>query len=63
MASVMCRPDNPEGLLHFHALVVAIVKCIMGLSLGDESSDSSQDDPPRGRFEFFRHSADSDSEH
>ena len=55
MASVMCRPDNPEGLLHFHALVVAIVKCIMGMSLGDESSDSSQDDVHG--FEFRRPSA------
>ena len=65
--SITCRPDNVEGLLHFGALVVAIVKCIMGISLGDESSGSTivsmEDDPPRGRFEFFRHSADSDSEH
>ena len=53
MAFITCRPDNPDGLLHFGALVVVILKRILGMSLGQRDA----------RFEFFRHSADSDSEH
>ena len=58
MASITCRPDNSEGLLHFGALLVAIVKIILGLNLGPELCDSDSEDDnsedDEHDFEFIR---------
>ena len=58
MASITCRPDNSEGLLHFGALLFAIVKIILGLNLGPELCDSDSEDDnsedDEHDFEFIR---------
>ena len=55
MASISFGPDNGDDFLHFVALVVRVVKCIMDLDLSDDEDD--YDGPRRGRFQFLRSSA------
>ena len=55
MASISFGLDNGDDFLHFVALVVRVVKCIMDLDLSDDEDD--YDGPRRGRFQFLRSSA------
>ena len=56
MASICFGTDDWEDYLHFHALVVAIVKCLMDLDLSDDEDDEDEYDG-QGRFQFLRSSA------
>ena len=56
MASICFGTDDWEDYLHFGALVVGIVKCLMDLDLSDDEDDEDEYDG-QGRFQFLRSSA------
>jgi hypothetical protein len=56
MASIYFGTYIGDDLLHFGALVLSVLKCILNMN-DDEDEDDEDPEPPRGRFQFLRSSA------